>query len=119
MARTSLKHNGYGSSRPGTSALTKSLYLGICKLSAVSAAPLIQLVGIESKKHLGDVEDPSLWLYLSVAFVLVLLGGVFAGLTIALMGLDDLYLAVIAESGEGKEQRHAQKVHGLLKKVGT
>jgi len=116
MARPSPKNNSYGSNRAGTSALTKSLYLGICKLSAVSAAPLMQLVGIESQKNLEGADDPSLWLYLSIAVLLVLLGGVFAGLTIALMGLDDLYLAVIAESGEGKEQRHAQKVHGLLRK---
>lgn len=30
------------------------------------------------------------------------------------MGQDGVYLQVIAESGEGKEQRHAQKVHQLL-----
>ena len=30
--------------------------------------------------------DPDLWIYLGVAVTLVLLGGVFAGLTIALMG---------------------------------
>lgn len=28
-------------------------------------------------------EDPTLWIYLSVAFALVVLGGIFAGLTIA------------------------------------
>ena len=33
-----------------------------------------------------DAQDPTLWVYLSVALVLVLLGGAFAGLTIALMG---------------------------------
>lgn len=31
-------------------------------------------------------DDPALWIYLSVAVGLVLLGGAFAGLTIALMG---------------------------------
>jgi len=46
----------------------------------------------------------------------VLLGGVFAGLTIALMGQDETYLQVIATSGEGKEKRHAQKVLNLLQK---
>ena len=30
------------------------------------------------------------------------------------MGQDEIYLQVIAESGEGKEQKHAGKVLGLL-----
>ena len=34
-------------------------------------------------------EDPNLWVYLGVAIALVLLGGAFAGLTIALMGQDE------------------------------
>lgn len=33
-----------------------------------------------------------------------------------LMGQDGVYLQVIATSGEGKEQRHAQKVYTLLQK---
>lgn len=33
-----------------------------------------------------------------------------------LMGQDGVYLQVIASSGEGKEQRHAQKVYNLLQK---
>ena len=32
------------------------------------------------------------------------------------MGQDGIYLQVIATSGEGKEQRHAQSVYRLLKK---
>jgi hypothetical protein len=31
-------------------------------------------------------QKPTLWIYLAVAIALVLLGGAFAGLTIALMG---------------------------------
>ncbi|KAI9890014.1 MAG: hypothetical protein M1814_004530 [Vezdaea aestivalis] len=45
---------------------------------------------------------------------LVLLGGVFAGLTIALMGQEDLTLKVTATSGEGKEAKNAAKVLKLL-----
>jgi hypothetical protein len=33
-----------------------------------------------------------------------------------LMGQDGVYLQVIATSGEGKEQRHAQRVYRLLQK---
>lgn len=63
-----------------------------------------------------DARDPTLWIYLSVAVLLVLLGGVFAGLTIALMGQDETYLQVIATSGEGSEKKHAAKVLKLLNK---
>ncbi|RMZ87832.1 hypothetical protein DV736_g4938, partial [Chaetothyriales sp. CBS 134916] len=66
----------------------------------------------------GDkpASDPSLWLYLGTAAVLVLLGGAFAGLTIALMGQDEVYLHVIRESGEGAEKKHADRVLRLLQK---
>lgn len=61
-------------------------------------------------------EDPSLWAYLGTAVALVLLGGAFAGLTIALMGQDEIYLQVIATSGEGPERQNAKKVLKLLQK---
>jgi len=61
-------------------------------------------------------DDPDLWVYLGTAIALVLLGGAFAGLTIALMGQDEIYLQVIATSGEGAERKHAKKVLNLLKK---
>ncbi|KAF2091445.1 DUF21-domain-containing protein, partial [Saccharata proteae CBS 121410] len=61
-------------------------------------------------------EDPQLWAYLGTAIALVLAGGAFAGLTIALMGQDEIYLQVIATSGEGSEKKSAAKVLKLLKK---
>lgn len=36
--------------------------------------------------------------------------------TLRLMGQDGVYLQVIATSGEGKEQRHAERVYQLLKR---
>lgn len=48
--------------------------------------------------------------------ILVLLGGVFAGLTIGLMGQDEVTLQVIAQSGEPSEQKYALKVLHLLSK---
>lgn len=45
---------------------------------------------------------------------LVLLGGVFAGLTLALMGLDELHLQVLSSSGTQQERRRASKVLRLL-----
>lgn len=56
----------------------------------------------------------SFWLNLMVSVVLVLLGGVFAGLTLGLMGQDEVYLQVIKQSGEPKERKAASKVLGLL-----
>lgn len=55
-------------------------------LSAVGhAAPLkhIPISILEDEDLPKDPKDASLWIYLSVAIALVLLGGIFAGLTIA------------------------------------
>ncbi|KAK6346572.1 cell agglutination protein Mam3 [Orbilia brochopaga] len=62
----------------------------------------------------GDTEEPRFWVYLGVSVFLVLLGGVFAGLTLGLMGQDEIYLQVIAQSGEDREQNHARQVLRLL-----
>ncbi|KAI5302626.1 hypothetical protein KEM56_000510 [Ascosphaera pollenicola] len=51
---------------------------------------------------------------LGVAAVLVLVGGCFAGLTIALMGQDSVNLQVIASSGEDRERKQASTVLKLL-----
>ena len=77
-------YNGYTSSRPAILGLAKVLFLSLCQLSSVSAAPISNYLGI-TKEHDApkDAEDPSLWLYLVTAGILVLLGGAFAGLTIA------------------------------------
>ncbi|KAL1649538.1 cell agglutination protein Mam3 [Diplodia intermedia] len=89
-------------------------------LSAVGhAAPLRQHmpVAVLADEDLPkDPADASLWIYLSVAVALVLLGGVFAGLTIALMGQDEIYLQVLAASGDGAERKNAARVLRLLKK---
>ncbi|KAI2474668.1 DUF21-domain-containing protein [Pyrenophora tritici-repentis] len=63
-----------------------------------------------------DSSDPQLWLFLGVAVALVLAGGVFAGLTIALMGQDEIYLQVLASSGEKHERKNAKKVLKLLER---
>lgn len=47
---------------------------------------------------------------------LVLLGGVFAGLTLALMGLDQVNLQVLSTSGTDDEKIRAAKVLKLLEK---
>ncbi|KAJ8079442.1 hypothetical protein PM082_013780 [Marasmius tenuissimus] len=57
------------------------------------------------------------WCNVSISIVLVLSAGVFAGLTLALMGLDTLHLRVLAVSSDSaQERRNAQKVISLLRK---
>ena len=71
--------------RPGALALAKLIMMPI-----VSAAPMgLWQTGakiLEDADEGKPAGDPDLWIYLGVAVTLVLLGGVFAGLTIALMG---------------------------------
>jgi metal transporter CNNM len=77
-------YNRYTSTRPAILGLAKILFLGLCQITQVSAAPFNYAFLNKAKNDAPkDVEDPSLWLYLSIAAVLVLLGGAFAGLTIA------------------------------------
>ncbi|KAI9637481.1 uncharacterized protein MKK02DRAFT_23698 [Dioszegia hungarica] len=80
---------------------------------------LTELATLAKEKEPEAPEDPPgspkfLWkLVLSVC--LVLLGGVFAGLTLALMGSDDLNLRVLSQSSDNpNERKSAAKVLKLL-----
>ncbi|EME49920.1 hypothetical protein DOTSEDRAFT_85203 [Dothistroma septosporum NZE10] len=105
----SLQHHGFAALRPAVLVAARLLLLPLA-----SAAPILHTLADEDLSK--DADDPSLWIYLGVAVALVLLGGVFAGLTIALMGQDETYLQVIATSGEGAEKKHAARVLRLLGK---
>ncbi|PVI05567.1 DUF21-domain-containing protein [Periconia macrospinosa] len=96
---------------------TLLVYLFHTCVPAVKAFPLVKRAthALEEEPP-NPSEDATVWVYLGVALFLVLAGGVFAGLTIALMGQDEIYLQVIASSGEGSERKHAKKVLQLLKK---
>lgn len=86
--RSATSMNPYLASRPATLALGKLLFLLLAQIPALTAAAPTTLHGVWAK-HIGegkDSEDPELWLYLTISVVLVLSGGAFAGLTIALMG---------------------------------
>ena len=75
--------NGYVTTRPAVLGLAKVLCLGITQATIASAAPLGQFLSIAKDDDGKDAEDPQLWVFLGIAAVLVLLGGAFAGLTIA------------------------------------
>lgn len=52
----------------------------------------------------------------ALSVVLVLTGGFFAGLTLALMGQDEITLRVLASSGRGRQKLDAQRVLSLLQR---
>ena len=78
----------YLAARPLVLGLAKILSLCITQLPLANAAPIYAstLFHPSDKEAEEDGPNQQLWLYLTVAAALVLLGGAFAGLTIALMG---------------------------------
>uniref|UniRef100_V5EV08 Uncharacterized protein n=2 Tax=Kalmanozyma brasiliensis (strain GHG001) TaxID=1365824 RepID=V5EV08_KALBG len=76
----------------------------------------------EAARHNHEEDDPVSDNPLKLTFdiltiaALVVLGGIFAGLTLGLMGLDMVNLQVLAHSGSDKERKHATKVLRLLEK---
>jgi len=100
-----------------------SLLLYACNAVAIPFIPGVGPViraAISSPKVVILEEEPGspeFWYKLVVSVVLVLAGGVFAGLTLGLMGLDELHLRVLATSSDDpKERKNAQKVLRLLTK---
>lgn len=118
-ASVSALYGGATTLRPAVLSIVKLLFVALANLPFLRAAPLTSRsssVSVLDEVDGKDPEDPSLYAYLGTAVALVLLGGAFAGLTIALMGQDEIYLQVIAESGEGSEKKNAGRVLKLLKK---
>ncbi|KAI9776396.1 MAG: hypothetical protein M1839_009592 [Geoglossum umbratile] len=107
----------YSAARSAVLSIARLLFVLSANLPFLRASPLSASSASLSTGDEGKSPgDPRLWVYLSTAVVLVLLGGAFAGLTIALMGQDEIYLQVIHTSGEGKEKKHAGAVLHLLQK---
>ncbi|KAH7167216.1 hypothetical protein DER46DRAFT_602084 [Fusarium sp. MPI-SDFR-AT-0072] len=81
-------------------------------LTAVSAFP------VDTKGHhdAGEEGGSSLWVLAVASMVLVLLGGAFAGLTIALMGQDSIYLQVLSGDPAESQSKNAKRVLKLLKR---
>ena len=59
----------------------------------------------EPAGHVEEPGSPAFWSKLAISCVLVLIGGVFAGLTLGLMGLDELHLRVLAMSSDDERER--------------
>lgn len=79
---------GYVVMRPAILSVVKLLVLGVMNLPILHAAPTIfpPFTFNTQEDEPMSPQSPTLWIYLAVAMSLVLLGGAFAGLTIALMG---------------------------------
>lgn len=110
---------------------TKSLTLSFTKIALVlisqlpvraAAHPISHLLLHNRAEHHGQHEShshistPSLWINITLSAILVILGGIFAGLTLGLMGQDEVYLHVIKQSGDPLERKAAGKVLALLRR---
>lgn len=78
----------------------------------VGAMPLFVRENVPEQHQKMTSEE--FWTNLALSVFLVLAGGVFAGLTLGLMGQDEVYLKVIALSGEPAERKSAKKVLRLI-----
>ncbi|KAF6819359.1 DUF21 and cbs domain-containing protein [Colletotrichum sojae] len=101
---------GFGIVRTAVLGLAKALTLGV---SSVAAAPLHARTHPDKEP---EVEGDDLWVLYVASIVLVLAGGAFAGLTIALMGQDSIYLQVLAGDPDENQSKNAKRVYNLLKK---
>ncbi|KAJ3378462.1 hypothetical protein HDU80_002840, partial [Chytriomyces hyalinus] len=55
------------------------------------------------------------WTYLGMIFLLVLVGGMFAGLTIGLMSIDETNLKILKVSGTPTEKMYAERIEPIRK----
>lgn len=95
--------------RPAILGLSRAVFT----LGVASAAPIRVL----DELHDGNEEEGGeFWLLFGISIFLVLLGGAFAGLTIALMGQDSVYLQVISQDPTEPQQKNAGRVLRLLDK---
>ncbi|KAI1079865.1 DUF21-domain-containing protein [Whalleya microplaca] len=91
--------------------LSRALFLS---LGFAVAAPIHTFDGQGDEPE--TEEGGALWVLYVASMILVLLGGAFAGLTIALMGQDEIYLQVISLDPEESQRKNAKRVHDLLNK---
>lgn len=85
--------------------------------TTVRATPLLSTLGNldESYKDIPERGSAEFYWHIGISLFLVLAGGVFSGLTLGLMGLDELHLRVLESSSDTPRQRQdASKVLSLL-----
>lgn len=95
----------------GGTAATKLVFVFSQITRLVHAMPV---GSVHSSEKPEDMTTEEFYINLITSAILVLAGGVFAGLTLGLMGQDEVYLKVIAHSGEPQERKYARKVLRLI-----
>ncbi|SPO04989.1 related to MAM3 Protein required for normal mitochondrial morphology [Cephalotrichum gorgonifer] len=115
MAMTRTAPNGFMNTRSAVLGLFRAAFLG---LRYVTGAPLAEAMGHGGGSDEPEAEGGDLVMLYILSMVLVLAGGAFAGLTIALMGQDGIYLKVLKDDihESRRMRRNAEKVLGLLQK---
>jgi CBS domain containing-hemolysin-like protein len=91
----------------------------ISLISSVYGHPLSSYTNIpeaNTEEPEIDYGSPEFYEKLVLIMGLVLLGGVFAGLTIGLMGMDETNLQVLIQTGSPNERKNAKKVLQLLER---
>ncbi|KAK9323313.1 hypothetical protein V1517DRAFT_289669 [Lipomyces orientalis] len=106
--------------RTYSTALVKACLLLSANLPVLRSQPIFDGNYLHRRDHDDDDDDeldgPKFWIFMSISVTLVLLGGIFAGLTLGLMGQDEVYLQVIEQTGSVSERKNAGRVLSLLKK---
>lgn len=110
------RYNGSTVSINGTGSVAKLILVISNLFKLVHSLPIHATgssTGVEASKE-TELTPNEYWTNLFISMMLVLLGGVFAGLTLGLMGQDEVYLKVISTSGDKNERKYAQKVLRLI-----
>lgn len=102
--------------KSATMSFSKIAIVLIAQLPLRAAYPLTHLMHTSGKEEAPVEEAGDFWVNMSISVVLVLMGGIFAGLTLGLMGQDEVYLQVIQQTGDESERKAAGKVLSLLKR---
>ncbi|PIA14553.1 DUF21-domain-containing protein [Coemansia reversa NRRL 1564] len=94
----------------------KSGWVGLALLSAARyafARPLVETFRNETEANTAT--DNGFYIRVIVCAVLVLAGGLLAGLTLGLMSLDETNLHILATSGSEKQRQYAKRIQPIRK----
>jgi metal transporter CNNM len=95
--------------------LSRALFAGLASAAPTAGPHRLFARDLTDPAHdVPEAEGSALWVLYVVSMFLVLLGGAFAGLTIALMGQDEIYLRVISLDQEELQHNNARRVHHLI-----
>ncbi|KAK0704150.1 hypothetical protein B0T21DRAFT_320922 [Apiosordaria backusii] len=116
-----LRQHGVTTARPNSLFALRSGFVGLARilsltLSTAYAAPIASLGHGGGGNDEPEAGGASLGMLYLASAILVLSGGAFAGLTIALMGQDSIYLQVMAGDASEPQQKNAKRVYHLLEK---